>query len=232
MKVKIKRFKEGKYFLEEYELHVSKGATVLEILCKIKEEKDPTLSFRIMCRSSICGTCAVKINGEHRLACSTRAEGKELLIEPVDNLPNIKDLVVSHDELFKDFKKAKAWIFAFDKNQPLKAADLAGVERPRDCILCGICNSVCPPISEGKNFGGPLIFNKLYSLLKDPRDKKKERLKDIADLNIQQCVHCGNCNLFCPKGCMPEKWITLMETQLKQKGFLQKEKQDFGFLEF
>jgi len=71
MRVKLRRFREGSFYTEEFSLEDAEGLTVLELLYRIREEVDPSLSFRAMCRSSVCGTCTLKINGEHRLACNT-----------------------------------------------------------------------------------------------------------------------------------------------------------------
>ncbi|WP_457601506.1 succinate dehydrogenase/fumarate reductase iron-sulfur subunit [Hydrogenivirga sp.] len=233
MKVKLKRYSEGEFRLQEYELDVSGRPTVLDLLSLIKESLDPTLSFRAMCRASICGTCAVKVNGEHRLACSTRVEGEEVLIEPVDGYAPIRDLVVSHEELYGKLKEGKVWLLPREENLRVPPEEIRKTSRAWDCILCGICNNVCPPILEGQSFGGPSLFTKLYTILEDPRDSKgEERLGEIVGLNVQNCVHCSNCNLYCPKACMPERWISVIEGRLTQKGYIQKKTEDFGFLGF
>ncbi len=45
------------------------GPMVLDALIKIKNEIDPTLTFRRSCREGICGSCAMNINGDNTLAC-------------------------------------------------------------------------------------------------------------------------------------------------------------------
>lgn len=232
MRVKLRLFRDGGFILREFEVEAEERPTVLEILQKVKEI-DPTLSFRAMCRASICGTCAVKVNGEHRLACNTRVSGDEVLIEPVDGPPPIRDLVVSHEGIFESMRKSKVWLVPREENLRLTPSQLTRTSKAWDCILCGICNNVCSPLIEGKDFGGPALTTKIYSIEEDPRDALgEERLKDVFRLNLQNCVHCGNCNLFCPKGCMPEKWITVLEGKLVQKGYIQKKMEDFGFLGF
>jgi len=84
---------------EDYRLEVGRGMTVLDALIRIKHEQDGALSFRYSCRSAICGSCAMTINGHEKLACRTSIR-KELerhggiAIAPLKNLPVIKDLVV------------------------------------------------------------------------------------------------------------------------------------------
>lgn len=233
MRVKLRKYSEGKFNIQEYELDITGKPTVLEILMRIKEELDPSLAFRAMCRASICGTCAVKVNGQHKLACNTRVEGEEILIEPVDGFKPIRDLVVSHEEIYERLKPARVWFVPKDGNMKLLPEVQRRTAKAWDCILCGICNNVCPPLLEKVDFGGPLLFTRVYKTLDDPRDSLGEnRLENLAAFNVQKCVHCSNCNLFCPKGCMPEKWINVIEGKLVQKGYIQKKKEDFDFLGF
>lgn len=233
MRVKVRRFVGGEYKLEEFEVPAEDNPTVLELLYRIRENFDPTLSFRAMCRASICGTCAVKVNGEHRLACNTRVSGDEVLIEPVDNSAPVKDLVVSHDPLVDRLKRGRAWLIPKEKSTAVKPGDVRKLSKAWDCILCDICNNVCPPLAEGKDFGGPMLLTRLYRIVEDVRDGEGEkRLEEINSLNLQLCVHCSNCNIYCPKGCIPERWITVLEGKLVQKGYIQKKTEDFGFLGF
>ena len=50
------------------------GPMVLDALFKIKNEVDPTLTFRRSCREGICGSCAMNMNGKNGLACTTSIE--------------------------------------------------------------------------------------------------------------------------------------------------------------
>lgn len=55
---------------QEYKVDLNKcGAMVLDALIKIKNEMDPTLTFRRSCREGICGSCAMNIEGVNTLAC-------------------------------------------------------------------------------------------------------------------------------------------------------------------
>ena len=45
------------------------GPMILDALIKIKNEIDPTLTFRRSCREGICGSCSMNINGTNTLAC-------------------------------------------------------------------------------------------------------------------------------------------------------------------
>ncbi len=67
--LRIHRFVEGRKWVQDYKVEVTKGMTVLEALISIKEHQDPSLSFTCSCRSSICGACAVRVNGNAELSC-------------------------------------------------------------------------------------------------------------------------------------------------------------------
>ena len=56
--------------MQTYKLDLNKtGPMVLDALVRIKNELDPTLTFRRSCREGICGSCAMNINGVNTLAC-------------------------------------------------------------------------------------------------------------------------------------------------------------------
>ncbi len=234
MRVRVKRFREGEFYESSYELSIEERQTLLEILYRIREE-DPTLSFRAMCRASICGTCAVKLNGEHRLACNVmiEPEQEEILVEPVDNSLPIKDLVTQQDEIFLRMREAGVYIHDRERNLSLMPPDISKVQKSWDCILCGICNYVCPSIQTDPNFGGPSLFTKAFGVIEDARNGNSEGvLKRLVPFNIQSCVHCKNCDLSCPKSCTPEVLITLLEGKMLKRGYIQKKTEDFGFLGF
>ena len=72
----IKRFnpenpQKGTYW-DDYTLMIEPSMTVLDALIKIREDKDGTLSLRCSCRSSICGSCSMRINGMAGLACKMK----------------------------------------------------------------------------------------------------------------------------------------------------------------
>jgi len=113
MKVLIKRFLNKKTYFDEFEIDFKEDETILEVLDKIRDYKDRSLSYRSFCRSSICGTCAVKVNDKTVLACKTKAkdliQNNELIIEPVDRSIVIKDLVVDNSYIEDRLKKVKSY---------------------------------------------------------------------------------------------------------------------------
>lgn len=73
VKFEIYRFdreKDAKPYVQVYSVDTTKCAPmILDALIKIKNEQDPTLTFRRSCREGICGSCAMNISGSNTLAC-------------------------------------------------------------------------------------------------------------------------------------------------------------------
>jgi succinate dehydrogenase / fumarate reductase iron-sulfur subunit/fumarate reductase iron-sulfur subunit len=233
--IKIKRFDGIKSRIQEYRLNVQDRTTIAEVLMQIHDTVDPTLSFRVQCRSAICGTCGVKINGEKDvLACKTKVkenlQNGEILIEPLSNMEVIKDLVVDHGEFLYKIKEVKGWFIPREDFQPVYPEDLQKFDKETDCILCGICYSVCPVFETDKNFGGPINFVKIFRFWKDKNDALKDERIVLAEKNrITSCVHCKYCSFSCPKQIPVEQDILQIEFYGKQKGIIKKEEGDFGF---
>ncbi|MFN4307309.1 succinate dehydrogenase/fumarate reductase iron-sulfur subunit [Sulfurihydrogenibium azorense] len=234
MIIKILRSDRRVKTIFKYEItNIEKRITILEVLDYIKNYLDPSLSYRSNCRASICGTCGVKVNGKSVLACKTKAldlaENNTLLIEPVDNMPIIKDLIVDQDEFLEKLKKAKAWFEPRDNFEKVYPQDLALFEKETDCILCGICYSVCPAFQNDKNFGGPINFIKIFRFWKDKNDALGNvRIEIAKENNITSCIHCKYCTFSCPKEIPVESDIMQLEFFGKQKGIIQSQ-DNFGF---
>ncbi len=236
--IKIKRFDGNKSYIESFEIPITDRTTIVEGLSYIKDNLSPSLSFRVQCRSAICGTCAVKVGDKHLLACKEKIatylnENGEILIEPVSNLPVIKDLIVDQKIYLDKLKDAKAWFVPKENFEPVFPKDLEEYDKETDCILCGICYSVCPPISSNTGFSSPINFVKIYRFWKDKNDALGDERIVIADKNnITQCIHCKYCVFQCPKGIPIEQDITKMEFYGKQKGIIKQStdnSNNFGF---
>ena len=121
--LRIHRFVEGRKWVQDYTVEVTKGMTVLEALISIKEHQDPTLSFTCSCRSSICGACAVRVNGNAELSCEklvadliARYQTETLTIEPLGNFRVIRDLIVDWDPKYARIKKVKPVVHPKDES--------------------------------------------------------------------------------------------------------------------
>jgi len=210
---KIHRFdpQNNRHYVSTYKAPVCKGTTILEVLQYIKDNLDETLTFRHSCRMGICGSCGINVNGKPMLACYTQVLDlgiDSLVIEPLSNMPIIKDLVVDIQPFFDTFKKIKTVLI---KNGEEFKKPIEFVQMPLDlkkywdltlCTKCSICYSACPAAID-ERFLGPSALTANYRFITDSRDAGcDERLKPMAD-NIWLCTQCNSCTLFCPKlvGC-------------------------------
>jgi succinate dehydrogenase/fumarate reductase iron-sulfur protein len=206
---KVQRFdpERNKRYMSTYPVPIHRGMTILDALNYIKDNLDATLSFRQSCRMGVCGSCGVKVDGKPRLACYTQVldlATESLLIEPLSNLPLIRDLVVDIEPFFDRFKKVRLSLIKAEEE--LKKAD-EFVQTPDDlrkywdltlCTKCAICYSSCPAALD-KRFLGPSTLTANYRFITDSRDEGlDERLEAISD-NVWLCTSCHTCTLNCPK---------------------------------
>ncbi len=120
VKLKVKRFDpegSGEAYYQQYTVDMPENATVLDTLIEVREYHDGTLSLRCSCRSAICGSCMMRINGKARLACKTQIgsiakAGDEIEVEPGGNMPVIKDLVVDMAPFWSKVRAVKPWLQA------------------------------------------------------------------------------------------------------------------------
>lgn len=194
--------KDSSPFIREYTVTVDGHQTVLDALI-LAWQQDPTLSFRRSCRSAICGSCAMRINGKPALACQTLVaaaieNGKRIVLEPLPHFRQLKDLVVDFDPFFESLKSAVPWLLLRKDYSGLMEPDIARrLEDPATCILCGICGGAEDAAGDVKPAG--LIKTLRFS--GDPRDALGvERFKllgvplDIVKLFVK------NLPERCPKG--------------------------------
>jgi succinate dehydrogenase / fumarate reductase iron-sulfur subunit len=224
IKLRIKRQspleKEGATAYQLYTVDVSEGATILDALLKIYDEQDPTLSFRRSCRSAICGSCAMTINGASRLACSTQAipEAKragEVTVEPLSNHRVLKDLIVDLTPFWRKMEKITPYLTP-PKEGPARTKvtveDTLAIDKSQQCIMCGCCNSECNSLEIDEHFLGPAALAKAWRFVGDVREGK--RLKRLTRLSeehgVWDCVRCVHCTEYCPKGVEPLKAIELL----------------------
>ena len=232
VKLRIHRFVEGKKWEQNYIVTLKTGMTVLEALIEIKEKQDPTLSITCSCRSSICGACAVRVNGNAELACEMLVENlvkrydtTELTIEPLGNFKVIRDLIVDWDPKYARIKKIKPVVQPkdeFSKETGCKQSpeDFNKYKKYAGCILCGSCVSECNKntLNQG-DFLDPFVFVKAEKLVADSRDKSpEEHLKAVVDAGLWRCFNCQECTAKCPKGLDPAGAIEKLKEATFKKG--------------
>lgn len=204
---------------DTYEVDLdSCGPMVLDALIKIKNEIDPTLTFRRSCREGICGSCAMNIDGTNTLACTRAIEdcGKqEVPIYPLPHMPVIKDLVPDLTHFFAQYASIKPWLRTQSNPPPDRERLQSPEERDRldglyECILCACCSTACPSYWwNGDRYLGPAILLQAYRWIADSRDEDTgTRLDELEDpFKLYRCHTIMNCARTCPKGLNPGKAI-------------------------
>ncbi len=223
-----------KAYWQEFPVSLDEHSTVLDALIKVREEVDGSLSLRCSCRSSICGSCAVRINGHAGLACKTQAsdavdQDNTIVVEPPGVMPVIKDLVVDFKLFWDKIMEVEPYLQPEDP-QPEEEyiasnesmLHLSGVT---SCIMCGACVSDCTVLEVDPTFLGPAALAKAYRFTADPRDGdsdgvSKERLEQLNEpTGMWDCTRCSECVQVCPKGVAPMDRIMALRDQAMAAGF-------------
>lgn len=233
-KIFIKRFNPettDNAYMQAFNLDLPDNSTILEALIKIKAEHDGTLTFRKSCRSSVCGSCAVTVNGVAILACHTRFEtvdwgDKDIHIEPLGNMPVIKDLIVDSYPFWHEIEKTIPWLEAKeekgDRENVVSIEDTAKLDEAANCIMCGACFGDCTIREADDNFMGPAALANGWRFVGDVRDAlKQERLELLSeDCNAWDCTRCNLCIDRCPKGVRPLDQIEKIREEAVKAGIV------------
>ena len=222
MKIKIQREE-----LVEYQI-TSDDKTLLEVLNDIKSNLDASLTFSSGCRSSVCGSCAVRVNGREVLACSYHAKNGDI-VEPLKNSEVIRDLVVNMDRAYEFNAKSKAWQSSSAKNILLSPSDEKINEIQSDCILCGACYSACPVYAVNKEFLGPFSLTRVWRYVSDKREKEpKEKIDTIQTNGVWDCTLCNECTLVCPQDISSKADIEKLRAKSSMAGYMDPSFSSFG----
>jgi succinate dehydrogenase / fumarate reductase, iron-sulfur subunit len=224
--LKVRRYQpesgRGPYW-EQFDVELDESLSVLDGILQAKDREDGSLAVRCSCRAAICGSCGVKINGESTLACKTqlghaqaaanrRNGGSEpILVEPMGNMPVVKDLVVDMESThWSKVRRVTPWLLPAgdppEREYVVPPESMLDITQSMACIQCGACVSSCLSMEVDPDFIGPAALAKAYRFVGDPRDAEtRERLYDLAQdpHGIYDCTHCFSCIDACPKGVAP-----------------------------
>jgi succinate dehydrogenase / fumarate reductase iron-sulfur subunit len=202
------------------------GPMVLDALIKIKNEIDPTLTFRRSCREGVCGSCAMNIKGVNSLACTTAIRDFKgaIGIYPLPHMSVVKDLVPDMSGFFAQHVNIMPYLQTVTP-QPQHEWRQSREERARldgyyECILCACCSTSCPSYWwNGDRYLGPAILLQAYRWLIDSRDELKgQRLDRIEDpFRLYRCHTILNCTKACPKGLNPAKAIAEIKKMMVER---------------
>ncbi len=199
--------------MDSYDVDVTRTSMVLDVLLKIKNEIDPTLTLRRSCREGVCGSCAMNIDGENALACITALDDLRpgvVNIYPLPHMPVVKDLVPDLTHFYAQYASIKPWL---QTNTPPGSRER--LQSPEDrkkldglyeCILCACCTASCPSYWWNPDrFLGPAVLLQAYRWIVDSRDEATgERLDFLNDpFKLYRCHTIVNGTNVCPKGLNP-----------------------------
>ena len=214
--------------LDRYEIDMENCAPmVLDALIKMKDEMDPSLTFRRSCREGICGSCAMNIDGTNTLACiKPIADVKgEVTIYPLPHMSVVKDLVPDMNHFYAQYESVQPWLQADspvsrDAERLQSPEDRAKLDGLYECILCACCSTSCPSYWwNSDRYLGPAILLHAYRWIIDSRDESTgERLDALEDpFKLYRCHTIMNCAKACPKGLNPAKAIAEIKKLLVER---------------
>lgn len=216
--------------MDTYEVDLDQvGPMVLDALIKIKNEIDPSLTFRRSCREGICGSCAMNIDGVNTLACLKPIDDVkgEVKINPLPHMAVVKDLVPDLNHAYSQLRSIKPWLQSESAAPPDRERLQSPEERKAldgmwECILCFCCSTSCPSYWwNGDKYLGPAVLLAAYRWIADSRDEHTgDRLDALEDpFKLYRCHTIMNCTQTCPKGLNPAKAISkIKQLQAERQG--------------
>ncbi len=245
--LKVRRYKpesgESAYW-EQFDVELEDSLSVLDGLLQVKDREDGSLSVRCSCRAAICGSCGLKINGQSGLGCKTQiGEAHELaqkqaaalgrdastvpiIVEPMGNMPVIKDLVTDMESThWEKIRRVTPWLLPAgtppEREYIVEPESMLDITQSMACIQCGSCVSACLSMEADPGFIGPAALAKAYRFVGDPRDgDTEERLHDLANdpQGNYDCTHCFSCVDACPKDVAPMDQIMRLRRKAGEHG--------------
>ncbi len=176
-----------------YSVPLPDQESVLGALLHVYEHIDSTLMFHYGCRYRNCGKCAIKVNGRPALACETPVQDG-MVLEPLDNLPVIRDLAVDRSGLLETLRKHDPLISPkVETDKVIQPPEFLQLMRCNECLAC---LSSCPVYRQNVGYDGPFFGVKLAGLRYDARETRDylERLGTF----VEQCIQCKQCLANCP----------------------------------
>jgi succinate dehydrogenase / fumarate reductase iron-sulfur subunit len=188
-----------------------KGMTVLDALIYARDHYDSSLTFRHSCRQAVCGSDALFIDGQQRLACQTQVGdlSDPLRIEPLPHQDVVKDLVVDMEHFYDQMHAVEPYFQPEEtpdgeyEEQRQSPENRETIKMSTRCIWCGACMSSCNIAASDNQYLGPAAINKAYRFAMDEREgetRKEERMQVIEEEHgVWRCQTQFSCTEVCPK---------------------------------
>jgi succinate dehydrogenase / fumarate reductase iron-sulfur subunit len=203
-------------YWEQYEIPYRPRENVISVLMEIAKDPKtrdgkPTspVVYDRACLEEVCGSCAMRINGVARMACTALIDSLDspVELEPLGKFPVVRDLAVDRRSMFEALKRVKAWVPIDGTHDLGPGPRMAESERARayelsKCITCGNCLEVCPQVNDRSAFIGAAAVSQAALFNRHPTGRMlaAERLDALMDEGgIDDCGNAQNCVRACPK---------------------------------
>jgi succinate dehydrogenase / fumarate reductase iron-sulfur subunit len=210
--LRIKRFnpeKDAKPYWAEYDVEAEPTDRVLDALHQVKWYQDGTFNLRRSCAHGVCGSDAVRINGQNRLACKVLIQdvGTNITVEPILGMKVIKDLIVDMEPFFAHYKSVMPY---FVNDSPLpedgrerlqSSTDRERFDEGTKCILCAACTTSCPSFWASGDYVGPAAIVQAHRFIFDSRDTAAAQRLEVLNqqFGVWRCRTAFNCTNACPR---------------------------------
>ncbi|MDH5628878.1 MAG: succinate dehydrogenase/fumarate reductase iron-sulfur subunit [Gammaproteobacteria bacterium] len=215
-----------KPYFQTYQVPCQEEWVILDAVNYIKDNLDRSLSYRWSCHMAVCGSCGMMVNGEPTLSCHAfvRDMPDKITIEPLENFPIARDLIVDMDGFVEKLSSVKPYINAAEEKTVEQGTyqqlpeQLQLYKQYTQCINCMLCYSACPQMALNDGFVGPAALALAHRYNLDSRDKGREVREDVVASNagIWECSFVGACSEVCPKHVDPA--AAIQQTKIAATG--------------
>ena len=203
-------------YWEEYELPYRPKENVISVLMEIAKnpktrDGKPTspIVYDRACLEEVCGSCAMRVNGVARMACTALIDSLEqpVKLEPLAKFPVVRDLSVDRGSMFESLKQVKAWVpidgtYDLGPGPRMAESERAYAYELSKCITCGNCLEVCPQVNDRSSFMGAAPISQVALFNRHPTGRMLAagRLEALmGEGGLDECGNAQNCVRACPK---------------------------------
>jgi fumarate reductase iron-sulfur subunit len=216
---------------DSFEVPQQPSQTILDVVTWIQRNADASLSYRFSCRVGMCGSCAMMVNGIPRWTCRTHVNkvmrNNQLRIEPLRNLPVIKDLACDMTVFFDKWNSSLGYFEGEQsRNDPVAVISPQDERRQQasagiECINCGICYASSDVVSWNSEYLGPAALNRAWTLQNDERDRAGDKRMAVvaSDAGCHQCHSQQGCASYCPNELNPTASIAGLKRMVMKQAF-------------